>query len=125
MDVYNLYFLFLTPQAMSNDDKENFFHKVKATNNNVLTHASNGNKKIIKIKVLHANKGLSDLVNKIDLIMTVIKDLKSDITCITEANFNYNDPKSKAAIAKATKGFKIEISGQSNVSHSRCIMIIH
>ena len=89
-----------------------------------MCHYTNGNKKLVKINIMQANKGSSNLVNKIDSVMTLIKDYDIDILCLTEANYNNYDPISKAAIAKAIKGFKIEISDQENLKYSRCIMLI-
>ena len=85
---------------------------------------TNGNKKLVNINILQANKGSSDLANKIDSIMTLIKDYSIDILCLTEANYNNHDPIAKATVDKAIKGFKLEISDQGHLKYSRCVMII-
>ena len=124
MDCFISVIYFLTPQILSIKDLENYFSQIKAGKNNSVAHAINGNMKLTKINVMHANKGSADLVKKIDIIMSIIKDYSIDIMCITEANYDNFDPIAKATISKSIKGYKLEVSGHSNLRLSRCIMII-
>ena len=81
-------------------------------------------KKTKTYTILQMNKGTADFQTKQDLVKSNIKDNAADITVITEANYEPNDPSKVADAKKTLKGYKIEISTQPNNPKSRCIMII-
>ena len=116
--------IILTYPVWNNDDQENCFDKFTASANNALTHAKNGNNKIIRIIIIQINKGSADIDNKIDLLMANINNQSTDLAVISEANYKYNDPRVNTILKKATKGYKIEYSSQLNHDSSRCIILI-
>ena len=81
-------------------------------------------KKTKTYTILQMNKGTADFQTKQDLVKSNIKDNAADITVITEANYEPNDPSKVADTKKTLKGYKIEISTQPNNPKSCCIMII-
>ena len=75
--------MYLTIPVWDNDDNENCYDKFTASTNNSSTHAKNGNHKTKKIKIIQINKGSADLENRIDLLMTNIREQSVDIAIIS------------------------------------------